>query len=466
MSMPSLSRVSLTLVATAMLATHLAAQESAKSGDANSILAQETYIRPPAEIERLVLAPRHLNVTLANQSPTRRHFVKMHSDGMPSVQDFGKTWDTLAGFQVDPKANRLRPLTTRAGTGLEIIDATTGKSTAIDVPAGAHVSGPRWSPDGAQLAFLANFDAASHVYVADIATGKSRRVTTAPVLATFVAEPEWAGNDRIVVVLIPENRGVEPRAPVIATGPKVRLTKPGAHNRTRTYADLLEWPYERDLLEYFTTGQLATVDVRSRAVRKIGAPAMIRTVDASPSGNWFHVTVMEKPFSYVTQVSSFGGIDQIWDAAGKPVVTLGRRVLRDETGDDDDDATTRAQADSSKRNVEWLASSDGIYFLQGDAAQSGAAAAAAEEPGAQRPRTRDRLYLWSAPFDSASRKAVLENSSRMSEVAFSADGKTAFVAVVSRRPSASRAASVVAVVAAAAAAARIQPRSIRIRARW
>src|SRR5262245_24955085 len=152
---------------------------------------------------------------------------------------------------------------------------------------------------------------------------------------------------------------------------------------------------------------------------------MIRSVEASPSGNWFRVTVMEKPFSYVTQVSSFGGVDQVWDASGKVVATLGRRVLRDESGDDDDDAATRAQNDTSKRNVEWLASGDGIYFLQGEAASN---ANATEEGGAQRQRTRDRLYLWNAPFDSASRKVMLENNSRMSEAAFSADGKTAFIA--------------------------------------
>ena len=44
----------------------LAAQERSK-GDANdngSVLTKETYVRPSAEVERLVLAPRYLNVTL------------------------------------------------------------------------------------------------------------------------------------------------------------------------------------------------------------------------------------------------------------------------------------------------------------------------------------------------------------------------------------------------------------------
>ena len=423
------ARQSLLLLAV-LTASPLVAQDRAKpdSTDAMSILTRETYVRPPAQIERLVTAPRHLNVALTNQSPTRRHFIKTQSDGMPTIQLFGKPWYNLAGFQIDPRANRARVMTTRSGTGLEIIDATTGRSMVIEVPAGARVSGARWSPDGAQVAFMANFDDATHVYVADVATGKSRRVTVTPVLATLVTEPEWIANGQLVVVLVPDNRGVEPRAPAIATGPKVRMTKPGAKHRTRTYADLLEWPYERDLLEYYTTGQLASIDVRRRAIRKIGAPAMIQRVDASPSGNWYYVALMQKPFSYTVQVGSFGSSDQIWDATGRSVVELGRRVLResDMQDDDPDAATSRANADTSRRNIEWLPGSDAIYFLQGEPAPANTVVE--EGQPAQRARVRDRLFVWSAPFDAQSRKTIVENNNRIAEVGFSADGKTAFLA--------------------------------------
>lgn len=283
----------------------VAQTQSGSSPD--QILASERYLRPPAEIERLVDAPRHLNVELSNQSPTRRHFLEQLSAGMPTVREFGKPWYNLGGLQIDWKANRARTLTTRSGKGYQIIDATTGRSTNVDVPAGASVSGAQWSPDGTQLAFLANFDDGSHIYVAEVATGRSRRVTSAPILATFVTQPVWTANgSQIATVLIPSNRGVEPKAPPIAEGPKVRMTKEGVKHRTRTYADLLEWPHERELVEYYTTGQLATIDVRSRAVRRIGSPAMIQRIDPSPSGAWFRVTVTQKPFSHVAPVSAFG----------------------------------------------------------------------------------------------------------------------------------------------------------------
>src|SRR3712207_8694377 len=77
-----------------------------------------------------------------------------------------------------PPRSTLFPYTTLFRSGLEIVDALGGRTTTIEVPRGATAGGAEWSPDGSQVAFLANFDDGSYVYVADAADRKSTRLNS------------------------------------------------------------------------------------------------------------------------------------------------------------------------------------------------------------------------------------------------------------------------------------------------
>ncbi len=295
--------------------------EDATPSSDSAILASDQYVRPPAVIERLVTAPRENNVSLTSdtQSPSRRWFYKLVSGGMPSVQTFGKPHYYLGELQVDYEANRSRALTDRGAAKLELIDALTGATRTIDAPQGATISSPVWSPDGARIAYIANFENAARLYVADAASAKSHAVGSLSLLATLVTEPQWTGDGKsLVAVVLPEGRKAPPVRPAIATGPEVRMTD-GQKDKTRVYATLLQTPYDEALLEYYITGQLATIDAASGAVRRIGAPAMIDAVDPSPDGKYFRVTLIEKPFYFIVPLESFARADELWDAAGRAV---------------------------------------------------------------------------------------------------------------------------------------------------
>src|SRR6185437_7442914 len=93
----------------------------------------------------------------------------------------------------------------------------------IETPKGAVVNGAVWSPDSKSLAYIASFDASTQIYVADVATGKSVQITTKPMLATRVTTIDWTSDGKgIATVLIPDNRGPEPKEPAVATGPLIR----------------------------------------------------------------------------------------------------------------------------------------------------------------------------------------------------------------------------------------------------
>ena len=412
-------------------------------------LADEGYIAPPPSIARLVAAPREQNVNFSAPNPgSRQYFLRTMSDGLPSLQNVGKAHHNLGGFQVDYRGNRDRALTMRSSAGFEITEWASGRKIPVVVPAGARVSTPVWSPNGLQFAFLALFEDATQIYVADATTGKARAVTTRSTLSTNVTAPEWtADGTTIVTVLVPDARAPEPKEPRLAAGPMVRLNE-NNKLKTRTYPDLLASPYEKSLLAYHTTGQLAVVNVKTRAVKKVGAPGLIRSIDASPDGQYFRVTYVEKPFSYLLPVASYGTREVVIDGAGTVLRELMKRPLREgEEPADPTDPQPRAAApaaagaggraapvDTGKRNIAWHPFAGGLLYAQIAPAPAGAvsgarvdSAATASATASATARRADRLMHWTAPFDSTGGTTLYETANRIASVQFSDDGKIMFV---------------------------------------
>ncbi|MCE2902145.1 MAG: prolyl oligopeptidase family serine peptidase [Gemmatimonas sp.] len=413
------------------------------------LLADEGYVSPPEAIARLVTAPRETNATFATPSPgNRRFFMRTVSDGLPALRLVGKAHHNLGGLQIDHRANRERTLTMRSSAGIEVTEWETGRTIAVAVPAGARVGSPVWSPDGMQIAFLALFDDATQLYVADAATGKARPVSPRTVLATAVTQPEWTADGvSLVTVLVPDGRGPEPKEPVLATGPMVRLNE-NNKLKTRTYADLVTTPYERELLAYHLTGQLAVVNTRTRAIRRVGAPGLIRSVDPAPDAQGFRVTYTEKPFSYVLPVSAYGTRDVILDASGTEVREIAKRPLREgEEPADPTDPTPRPQAtpfgpgrgaaaDTGKRNIAWHPFAPGLLYAQlapapttgnGNRPAGAGAGATARTDSAALARRTDRLMHWKPPFDSASASVLYETPNRITNARFNDAGTILFV---------------------------------------
>ena len=163
-------------VCTSTLSLQAGAQDRAAANSAKpDPITAEGYITPPEAIARLVTAPREANASFTTPNPgTRRFFVRSVSDGLPSIELVGKAHYNLGGLQIDYKANRERTMTMRSAAGLELLEWQTGRKIPIALPAGARVGSTSWSPDGSTLAFLALFPDATHIYLADAASGKAR----------------------------------------------------------------------------------------------------------------------------------------------------------------------------------------------------------------------------------------------------------------------------------------------------
>ncbi|MFW6079260.1 MAG: TolB family protein, partial [Gemmatimonadota bacterium] len=424
------------LAAAAFTAATLVALQPAPPATAQEqpqvVLDEEGYQTPPPEIREAVLAPRHLNVEPEDPSPDGGHFIiEVDDEPLTPLALLARKHYNLGGLQVDPAADRSRFLTTGASDGYRVLSWRDGREVAVDLPDGAKVSGAAWSPDGTRLAFLAHFEDASYIYVADPATGEARRLSDRPVLATLVTGVEWSGDGRhLFSVLVPEDRGPEPAEPEVATTPHMWLTQ-DEQNELRTYPSLLETPHEFALLEHYAIGQLARLEVASGGeVDEIGEPAMIDAIDPSPDGRYVRVERIREPYSDIVPVYAFATVEEVWDLGGEPLAQLADNPVRDGADDDDDDG------DDDRRQIAWRPDGQGLSFLQREPApeeEDDDDADTDEEEGEddeERPDRKDRVMQWLPPFDDDDDdvRVVYETENRIQSVRYSDDARTLFIA--------------------------------------
>lgn len=412
------------------------------------MLAQEDYLRPPPEIESVVTSEAmHNRVTLGNLGPDGEHFLVVRSGGMPPLAVFAKPHVNLGETAIDHRAKRSRRLTTGNTIGYDLVSHRTGETVAIESPPGRTVSGAVWSPDGSQVAFLVHGDDASHAYVAAVDSGKSRRVTDRPVLATLVTSLRWTGDGKkLVAVLVPENHGPMPEPEEVAGQPAVWTSRDG-ETPSRTYRFLLKTPHDKRLLEYLTTGQLATIDVRRGEVAAVGKPAMFTRVDASPDGQTFRVTTMQKPFSYLVPRRSFGTVEELWDRSGKVLQEISKRELQE--GRRPDAGASRggrgeAGGRPERRSLTWRPDGNGMSFLQrepepkkakkkGDGdnkdkdAKDNKSEAPEPEGGEPKPKRKDRVMQWLPPYGDDDAKVIWQSDETIQSVQYSQDCRTLYV---------------------------------------
>ena len=429
--LPALAFLLVAAPASIVHAQNAAAAEGANGWNPQEILRAETFVKPPANVERMIMAAR-TDISFTTPSPDRRWFLRTSGAERGDIMAYGKPHIYLAGIIVDTLANRARSLTTSTRRGFTLMNPETGATRSISTPAGATLSSPVWSPSGSHIAYIANFDGASYAYVADAASGRSTRVSNRPLLATLNTSLAFTGNGRsIVAVLVPEGRGP---APVrgkngVADGPQVRLTG-GRAVPQPVYFSLLEDPFDKARLRYYATGQLALIDVNGKSARLVGTPRMIRSVDPSSDGTGYIVTSMTEPFSYLVPASAFGSVQELWDVNGKVVATLQTTPLR-EAGGPGGGRGQGAAPDSGKRNLGWNPVGPGLVYMQsvfgapaqGAAGRNGTAGRGA---GARPAVTAVRWVSWLPPYGPGDTKVLFEGSGALSAVTYSDDSTTMF----------------------------------------
>src|SRR5437868_1322912 len=115
---------------------------------AGLLLADEPYHKPSQEIVDVLNAP---STPRAIVSPTRTHVLFAEPMRYPPIAVVAAPMLRLAGLRINQRNNG--PHRANLDISLVLTRIDDGTEVKIQLPPGAKISSPHWSPDGKQFAF-------------------------------------------------------------------------------------------------------------------------------------------------------------------------------------------------------------------------------------------------------------------------------------------------------------------------
>jgi dipeptidyl aminopeptidase/acylaminoacyl peptidase len=362
------------------------------------VAAQNGYRQPPAPIAQILDAEPTPSVSV---SPDHSWLLLMERKDLPPISEVAGPELRLAGERISPRTNdRTRE---RGFDGLRLRSVDGDAERAIQTPPGGRLGDVSWSSDGSHIAFTITSDSGVSLWVADVASGKSRAVT-GPVLNGTTGSPcQWRNASSFACRLVVADRGAPPPEPTVPAGPIIQESK-GRAAPNRTYEDLLGSPHDEALFDYYFSSQLALVSLDGRITR-VGEPGVHSSADPSPDGRYLYVETVHKPYSYLVPMGRFPVRMEIWDSTGAVARQIADRPSQEVIALGFDAVTT------GPRRVTWrndaAATLAWVEALDGGDPRSDAA-------------KRDRLVALDAPF-SGSTVTLLEVDSRIRDVTWGND---------------------------------------------
>ncbi|MCL6481425.1 MAG: prolyl oligopeptidase family serine peptidase [Firmicutes bacterium] len=341
--------------------------------------ARQGYQRPAKEILDVLDARPTPQISV---SPSRDVVLLSEPQRYPPIAELARPMLRLAGLRISPATNG--PHRSQQYSNLVLKRIAEGTEWRIQIPAEWTVGLPVWSPDGQRLAFTRTTDAAIELWVAEVSTGRARRLEGLRLNAVTTAGFQWMPDSRtLLCVLVPAGRGAPPQPPAVPDGPVVQENF-GWPAPAPTYQDLLSNAHDEDLFDYYATGQLALVDSATGRVTPIGQPKIFYSVEPSPDGRHILVEHIHRPYSYLLPLARFPREIEVWDLSGRLLKSIASLPLREDV--------PLGGVPTGPRNVAWVPTEPAVLYWV-EALDDG-------NPRKKVPH-RDRVFWLAAPFSVA-----------------------------------------------------------------
>jgi len=314
-----------------------------------SVSAEVAYQKPSKEILDILNTPA---TPVLAVNPTHTYATLSQSERYPSIAEVSQPMLRLAGLRINPRTNGLHlPPSSFSITLVRLAD---GVKIPVSLPPQARAGSLRWSEDGKQFAFSNSTPDGIDLWIADPATGNSRKVAGLKVNAVLSDPIEWLPDNRTLLVkAVVAGRGAPPAETVVPIGPSVQESL-GKSGPVPTYEDMLKSPHDEDLFEYYATVQLVKVDAASGSITPLGKPGLLETVTPSPDGRNILITRLHRPFSYLHPAHEFPKEVEIWNPSGSLIYKVASLPLPERV--------PLGGVETGPRQFRWIASQPGTLM--------------------------------------------------------------------------------------------------------
>jgi dipeptidyl aminopeptidase/acylaminoacyl peptidase len=279
--------------------------------------AQEStnYQKPAKEVADLLLAPPTPTISIDGKA---QYMLVMERSFYPIVEELGQPEFKIAGIRINP--NNFSLSRQNFIKQLSLKNLVTGKMMSIaGLPNNLSALNPTWNPSENKIAFYNVTATAVDVWVIDIKTSTCSKINKNAANIVLSSSLIWLDDATVLYKINTHTAAQMSKKPITPKGPTIQESL-GKVAPSVTYQDLIKSPYDEYVFEYLATAQL--VKNNAGVETKIGAPAIISSIDLSPDKKYFLTRTINKPFSYLVTVFGFATTVNVTDLNGKIVKTI------------------------------------------------------------------------------------------------------------------------------------------------
>jgi dipeptidyl aminopeptidase/acylaminoacyl peptidase len=346
------------------------------------VKAQEniTYQKPSAEILALADYQRAPSVMMDSK---KEFMLLSYRDTYKTLNDLNQEEMRLGGLRINPVTNILSTITYINNLKIRRI-AGQDEIQVTGLPANPAISNISMSPNEKKIAFTHTTNKGVELWVLDIETAESKRLSEAVVNANTGNPATWFNDNELLVRLLPGNRALLiDTKKELPKGPTVSVSD-GSISQNPTFQDLLKNKSDELNFETLITSDIYKISTSGEQVL-FKTSAMYSSVSVSPDGKYVLVTTIQKPFSYVVPYYRFPRKSIVYDSKGNEVRVVNEAPLIESIPKGFDSAP------KGKREMNWRDDKPStLYYV----------VALDEGDKSVKADMRDEVFSWDAPFGS------------------------------------------------------------------